>query len=92
LTAAAVALSDGAAFLILAVLLVTLARRRRWAWLVFVVSTGFALLSSTWHWNAIDFGGSLAGLALLASPWIRHHAYPRVDDGSPTTIGTVGHG
>jgi hypothetical protein len=59
---------------ILAVLLVALVRRRRWAWLVLVLVFGSAVVLDVFNFNGfVRFTPDVIGFALLVSPPMRRH-------------------
>jgi hypothetical protein len=53
-------------------LIVSVLRRRRWAWFVFAVFQGFVLISFAWSFtSAVGLLGNLVSFGLLISPPMR---------------------
>jgi Na+/proline symporter len=62
-----------------AALLVALVTRRRWAWLLLVLSYGFVVVSFAWKWGStVLFVVDLIALALLVSAPMRRYVGRRV--------------
>ena len=63
---------------LVAVLLISLARRHRWAWVVLVVLEGGILISFAFDFtDAFAFVASVVSFALLLSPPMRRYTRPR---------------
>jgi hypothetical protein len=62
---------------LVAVVLISLVRRHRWAWVVLVVLEGVVLISSLRPTKAFWFIADLASFALLVSPPMRRYVRPR---------------
>ena len=59
---------------VVAILLVALVTRRRWAWILLVVFYGFVVVSFAWKWaSTVAFVVDLVVLALLVSSPMRQH-------------------
>ena len=71
---------------VIAVLLVALVTRRRWAWALLVLLYGFVVVSFAWKWGATSlFVVDLVALGLLASsPMRRYVGLQLVRDAPPT--------
>jgi drug/metabolite transporter (DMT)-like permease len=63
---------------LIAVVLISLVRRHRWAWVVLVVIEGVVLISFAFDFTkAFLFIADLASFALLVSPPMRRYVRPR---------------
>jgi hypothetical protein len=70
--------APGAAMLV-GLVLVALLRRQRWAWVVLIVLTGFAVVSYAWgSTGTLVFIGDLVSFALLVSPPMREYVRDRI--------------
>lgn len=71
-----------------AILLVALVTRRRWAWVLLLIFHGFAVASFAWDWTStVAFGVNLITLGLLVSSPMRRYVGWRMPRGAPQAVG-----